>query len=260
VLGERISERSANNLRAAGVQYLDAAGNAHVAFGSVLIDIRGRRPRIPSFKVDRSGRSVNLFSARKAQVIFAVLTWPDLSNVSVREVAAVAGVSPGLAHETLGLLMKNGYLSSGPNRELRDRDALLDHWAASYPSGLAPTLRLAEFAGEIESIRPATPDQQVFISGEAAVTHLVRPTSLTIYVEELDPMLPIINRWRSDGRPNIMVRRKFWQDPQLPNGQQVGPSNVPWTLSYADLLAAGEPRQRAVARELRKDHAAFREA
>jgi hypothetical protein len=82
---------------------------------------------------------------------------------------------------------------------------------------------------------------------------------LTIYVEELDPMLSIVNRWRSDGPPNIMVRRKFWHGPFELDGQSDSPLSVPWTLAYADLMATGEPRQRAAARELREDSAAFRE-
>ncbi|QNE22907.1 hypothetical protein F1D05_12680 [Kribbella qitaiheensis] len=259
VLGERISERSAAAFRKAGIQYLDAAGNAYLAFGTVLVDIRGRRPQIARSKHGRSGRSANLFSSRRARVVFAVITWPDLVNASIRKLAAVAGVSPGLAHEALVLLEQNGYLSIGSSRELRDSDALLDHWVASYPSGLAPTLRLAEFAGEIEGVQPARPDQPILVSGEVAVAHAVRPTSLTIYVDELDPMLPIVNHWRSDGPPNIMVRRKFWQESFAPDGPSVRRSKVPWTLIYADLMASGEPRQRAAAHELRQDSAALRE-
>jgi hypothetical protein len=191
-------------------------------------------------------------------VVFVVVTWPDLVRAGIREIATAAGVSQGLAHDALGLLERSGYLNTGDDRELRDSDALLDHWVASYPSGLAPTLRLAEFAGDIESVRPARSGQPIFISGESAVTHLVRPTSLTIYVDELDPMLAIVNRWRSDAPPNISVRRKFWQEPVGSDLQSDSPLKVPWTLAYADLVLTGEPRQTAAARELREDSARFR--
>jgi hypothetical protein len=259
VLGERISERSANSFRGAGVQYLDAAGNTYIAFGDVLIDIRGRRHPVSRSKLESPGRSANLFSPRRARVVFAIVTWPHLARASIREIAAVAGVSPGLAHESLDLLEKNGYLRSGYSRELRDGNDLLDHWVASYPSGLAPTLGLAEFAGDIEGVRPVRPDEPIYVSGESAVPRMIRPTSLTVYVEDLDPKLAIVNRWRSDGPPNISVRQKFWTDPSEPEERSALPLQVPWTLAYADLMATGEARQRAAARQLREDSAAIRQ-
>lgn len=257
VLGERVSERSANALREADIQYLDSAGNAYIAFEDVLIDIRGRRGPVPRARSAVPSRSVNLFSPRRARVVFALVTWPHLARASVRDLATVAGVSSGLTHDSLDLLERNGYLSSGGNRELRDGGELLDHWTAAYPSGLAPTLGLGEFAGDIGDVRPARPDQPIFVSGESAVPRTIRPVSLTIYVEDLDPMLPILNRWRSDEQPNIVVRRKFWTDPEAPSELPDGRLLVPWTLAYADLMATGESRQREAARQLRDDLAAF---
>lgn len=255
VLGERISERSASALREADIQYLDSAGNAYIAFEDVLIDIRGRRSALPRLRPASSARSVNLFSPRRARVVFALVTWPHLVRASIRELATVAGVSPGLAHDCLDLLARNGYLGSGHGRELRDGEDLLDHWTAAYPSGLAPTLGLGEFSGDIDQVRAA--GRPIFVSGESAVPRMIRPVSLTIYVEDWDPMLAVLNRWRSDDRPNIMVRQKFWNAPEAPRERSDGTLLVPWTLAYADLMATGESRQREAARQLRDDLAAF---
>ncbi|MFI5712694.1 type IV toxin-antitoxin system AbiEi family antitoxin [Kribbella sp. NPDC051620] len=257
VLGERITERSANALREADVQYLDSAGNAYIAFEDVLIDIRGRRSSVPLSRSSVPARSTNLFSPRRARVVFALVTWPALVRASVRELAAVARVSSGLTHDCLDLLERNGYLSSGRQRELRDGEELLDHWTAAYPSGLAPTLRLGEFSGDIDEVRPARPDQPIFVSGESAVPRMIRPVSLTLYVDVLDPMLAIRNRWRSDEQPNIVVRQKFWTDPGVPEELPDGKLLVPWTLAYADLMATGESRQREAAHQLRADLAEF---
>jgi hypothetical protein len=169
----------------------------------------------------------------------------------------VAGVSSGLTHDCLDLLERNGYLSPGRQRELRDGEELLDHWTATYPSGLAPTLRLGEFSGDIGEVRSVRPDEPMFVSGESAVPRMIRPISLTIYVDELDPMLAIRNRWRSDEQPNIVVRRKFWTDPGVPKELPDGKLLVPWTLAYADLMATGESRQREAAHQLRADLAEF---
>ncbi|WP_433008670.1 type IV toxin-antitoxin system AbiEi family antitoxin [Kribbella sp. CA-294648] len=255
VLGERISERSASALRDADIQYLDSAGNAYIAFEDVLIDIRGRRSPLPRLRPASSARSVNLFSPRRARVVFALVTWPQLVKASIRELATVAGVSPGLAHDSLDLLAQNGYVGSGRHRELRDAEDLLDHWTAAYSSGLAPTLGLREYSGDIDQVRSA--NQPIFVSGESAVPRMIRPVSLTIYVEQWDPMLALVNRWRSDERPNISVRQKFWNEPEPAKELSDGMLLVPWTLAYADLMATGESRQRDIARQLRDELAAF---
>jgi hypothetical protein len=259
VLGDRISERSANSFREAGIQYLDAAGNAYITFDDVLIDIRGRRHTSSGSKTMPFDRPANLFSPRRARVVFALIAWPELSRATVREIAAAAGVSLGLAHDGIELLEKHGYLDSAHSRELHGRRELLDYWTATYPSGLSPTLDLAQFAGDIEAIRPVNGDQPLYISGESAVREVLRPVSLTVYVEQLDPRLPVVNRWRSDGQLNIAVRRKFWTDPSRDERWSGIPEPAPWPLVYADLMATGESRQREAAQQLREDHAGLRE-
>lgn len=255
VVGDRVSERSANSFREAGIQYVDAAGNAYLEFGDVLIDIRGRRAAVPARSIAMTAeKSTNLFSPRRAQVIFALLAWPELESSGVRDIASAAGVSPGLAHDTLELLERGRYLDGGHPRRLRRQGSLFDYWTAAYPSGLGASLALAQFAGGVDDLRPVSA-QPLFLSGESAVPDLIRPASLTIYVDELDPRLPVANRWRADGTPNIFVRKRFWSPPadehKLLSGPLRGPERAPWQLIYADLMAAGESRQAEAAQELR---------
>lgn len=76
----------------------------------------------------------------------------------------------------------------------------------------------------------------MFLGGENAVPDLLRPERLTVYVDDLDPMLPVGNRWRSDGLPNITVRRAFWHSPGGPEksgGSEDLPA-APWPMVYAD--------------------------
>lgn len=248
-----IPPKTADALRRAGIQYADEAGNAHIEFGDVLVDIRGRRssgpaPQSPTTTV------TNLFSTSRSQVVFALLAWPELWKAPQREVAHASGVSVGLANDTLRLLRKSGYdlPSSG-----RANGALLDHWAAAFPTGLAPRLRLADFHGDIDvdNLRGTS----IHISGESAVRDLIRPATLTIYVDDLTqsegPSLPILNRWRTDGTMNVFVRRKFWRDPSDEERPSEPRRLSPWPLVYADLLATGDPRLRTIAQDLR-DHEA----
>ena len=147
-----VSARSADTFRRAGVQYLDTAGNAWVHFGDVLIDVRGR-PR-PERTTGRPRRSGNLFSTGRAQVIFALLTWPHLWDAPQRDLARAAGVSLGQAHNTLALLADAGYASAQRDAARTD---LLELWAAAFPTGLAQRLTLATYRGDIATVRGAEP-------------------------------------------------------------------------------------------------------
>jgi hypothetical protein len=243
-----VAPRSAETFHRAGVQYLDAAGNAWIEFGDVLIHVRGQGP---TKSVDQPARapSGNLFSTGRAQVILALLAWPQLWKAPQRDLARAAGVSLGQAHNTLTMLTESGY---GPDRARPGKAELLDLWSAAFPSGLAQKLRLATYRGDIDVVKTVHAGDRVFVSGEGAAHDLLRPATLTLYVEDPDPRLPVVNRWRSDGAPNIVVRRKFWQVSDVSEAALVGVHPAPWPLVYADLLASDDPRARGAAGEWRK--------
>ena len=241
-----VAAKTGDAFRRAGVRYLDDAGNAWIQFGDVLIDVRGRPPTKARTARTRTGG--NLFSSSRAQVVLALLAWPALWNVPQREVARAAGVSLGQAHNTLTLLAQAGY---GDDSRRSGRTNLLDLWTAAFPAGLAQRLRLATFHGDVAPLK--TSDHVVVaVSGEAAVSDLLKTATLTLYVSELSPRLAIANRWRTDGEPNIVVRRKFWTDPGTPDTTAAGIEVAPWPLVYADLLASDDPRVRAAAQEYRE--------
>lgn len=259
-----VSPRSADAFRRAGIQYLDAAGNAWIRFDGVLIDVRGRRLQADHVHhgpgADRARG--NLFSASRAQVAFAFLQWPRSWKMSQRDVAEAAGVSLGQANNAVAMFRQAGF---GPGGHRSDSE-LLDLWVASFPTGLARKLVLATYGGSIEDFRKVNAEDPVFIagavvSGEVAAASMVHPTALTIYVTELDPMLPVKNRWRSDGARNITVRRKFWTTPPDEthdyDGPLVGLRTAPDVLVYADLMTSDNPRVRSAASEWRSHLARF---
>ncbi len=246
-----VAPKSAEAFRRAGVHYLDAAGNAWIRFGDVLVDVRGQRRPANEDPPARAAAG-NLFSTGRAQVTLALLAWPQLWEAPQRELARAAGVSLGQAHNTLTLLTEAGY---GPDRARPGRTELLDLWAAAFPTGLAKKLTLATYRGEIDTVKKVNADDRVFLSGEGAVDDLLRPATLTVYVEELDPRLPVVNKWRSDGPPNLVVRRTFWHAPDNSDAPVVGLRPAPWPLVYADLATSDDPRVRTVAKEWRDRHA-----
>lgn len=242
-----VGVRTAETLRRAGVQYIDSVGNAWIEFGDVYIDVRGRRR--PKGQTADPRPAGNLFSASRAQVIFVLLAWPSLWGASQRKVAEAAGVSLGQAHNTLRLLAEAGYHGE---RARPGQVELLELWAAAYATGLAKRITLATYRGEIDRVEKAGLKDAVFVSGEQAAWDVLRPTTLTLYVETLDPRLAVMNRWRSDGPPNIIVRRKFWHAPDGSDEPVTGMRDAPWPLVYADLLGSDDPRVRSVAREPRE--------
>ncbi|GIE27837.1 hypothetical protein Ait01nite_008820 [Actinoplanes italicus] len=256
VIGDRITRRSAEAFREANIQFVDAAGNAFVAFDGVFVDVRGR---VDPVAHDRDNRSLvagvqepNLFSRSRAQVIMALLAWPELIGGQRREIAAVAGTSLGQTHDVLKHLTAAGYLSGSSKKPARFGE-LLDLWTAAYSTGLGPRLHLARFSGDPG--RPMTTEQPAYLSGESADgVDIARPATLTVYLSSWDPKLAIVNRWSTnpDRVPNVFVRRKFWVSPR-PSDEDVtaGPQNAPWPLIYADLMAAGDPRLTEVAKTWR---------
>lgn len=117
VVAPWISPRIGGQLRAIGVAYVDSVGNASVRFGTVLIEVSGRkRPRVRAEAVEvpldelgdreRSGR---LLTPANRRVIAAMLADPALEAAPLRELAEVAGVSVGQAHKSVTLLAAAGY-------------------------------------------------------------------------------------------------------------------------------------------------------
>jgi hypothetical protein len=257
-IGEHIDSRSAAAFRDAGIQYADAAGNAFIRFSNVAVEVRGRRaPRSldavhgdPGFS--STGAVGNMFSTRRSQTIMALLAWPELWSASVRDLATAAGVSTGQAHDTLSMLQNAGFrLSSSVDQ--RRHGELLDFWTIGYGTGLGPKLALASYSGDVRgSVKKSHPGQAIYLSGESASgIDLVRPATVTIYIADPDPKLPMVNRWRRDPalEPNIFVRRKFWTSPrQHDEVPVVKAHNAPWPLIYADLMATGDARLAEVAR------------
>lgn len=249
VASSQISDRTADALAATDVDYIDSMGNAHLAFGPVFVHTRGQR-RLAAAPIRLPTRA-NLFSAKRMQVLFVLLAWPDLADKPVRRIATSAGTSVGITQSTLEIMQDAGFLLSG---SLHRRDELLDLWAAAYRGSLLPKLEQSSFSGSIEGWSPPS---GYLISGESAVELIRSPQTLTLYIERFELAEAIRSGWQKSDAPNIYVRRKFWKEPDwaapTDHHSVFGASTAPPVMIYADLLASKEPRQAEVARMLRKD-------
>ncbi|OHU97081.1 type IV toxin-antitoxin system AbiEi family antitoxin [Mycobacterium talmoniae] len=258
VVGPRLHPSSAETLRARGLWYIDGAGNAYLRHqGGLLIDVRGRRPAV-SVQHDTLNEGLhgdgprNPFTPKRAQVVCVLLAAPELVEAPLRDIAQSAGVSVGMAKETMDTLRITGFLEHlGSRRRLVRAGELLDLWAAAYPGGLGRANRIFVASGDIHAWS-APEGLQVAVSGEQAVPGDIRnPESLVLYVHTADNGLPtdllIHNRWHRDPHGSIVIRNLFWR--HLPD-QQSG--LAPAALIYADLLASREPRQLEVGHHMRR--------
>lgn len=250
IVGPRVTERSAERFRATGVNYLDQAGNAFIVFDGVRIDVRGRRPD-PTLAAEPGtrlpARGADLFSTKRSQVVFSILSWEELLRGTVREIARTAGVSIGQAQATMHLLERGGFLDGRSWVSPRERDRLIDQWTAAYPLGLGAAVTLP-FSGDFTDLHATS--IPVYVSGGAAVPEVLRrPESIVLYSSEIPVDLIRTGRWRRDEEnPNILIRKQFWSppEPEAPGSQQ-----APWLLIYGDLMASNDSRLREAAQELR---------
>lgn len=119
-----ISPRMGAQLQALNIAYVDAVGNASLRFGTVLVEVTGRKRPARGGGLDTpspsgSGHSTStgrlepragrLLTPANRRVIAALLADPLLESAPLRELAAAAGVSVGQAHKSVALLAEAGY-------------------------------------------------------------------------------------------------------------------------------------------------------
>jgi hypothetical protein len=244
---DHVTPPLADALRAEGVEFIDAAGNAFLNRPPLFVFVKGQRPAggVPA---PEGGRA---FKATGLQVLFALLAKPELVAHPYREIAAAAGV----AHGTVGWVMAElpglGDLADvGGRRRLLNGERLLGQWTEAYARTLRPRLLLGRFRGDIEGMyaRTAPWVEDVLLGGEVAAARLtrhLRPGTATLYARAVDPRVVLKLGLRADAGGNIDFRRRFWNFP----GEEA--RLVPTLLVYADLLAIGDARCLETAQLLR---------
>lgn len=229
-------------LRDRGMNYLDAVGNLLVRGPGLHLEIQ--RPE--TGKRLRRHQGGFGMTPKKAQVVFAVLVWADALRVSRQRLAEWAGVSVGIAHNTLTELRDTGYLTPGRTPTLMDRERLLDLWVSAYPGGLGASLELASFSGGAPS-RERVAEHGLLLGGEAATPLVRSPETITLYGEAVPPLLVAQQRWGSAQPHTVFLRRRFWES----GAQEHERGRVPDLLVCADLLASADSRLREVGEAMR---------
>lgn len=240
LVADYITPPMAEELKARGVAFLDAAGNAYLDRPPLLIWVKGQRPPEAWHGAARgAGRA---FQASGLQVIFALLCHPEWADRPYRDIAAAAGVAHGTVGWVMAELPKLGFVADVQGkRRLLQRERLLQQWAEAYARTLRPRLVLGRYRTEtIDWWKTLNPLKYgLILGGEPAAARLtkhLRPGAITLYGERAEPRLTLDFGLRPDPNGNVEILRRFWKFDAAP------PELAPAPLVYADLLATGDAR------------------
>jgi hypothetical protein len=247
----------AGRLREDGINYLDAAGNAHLRDGKRLyVDIQGqRRPELPGER--------RALTPKGLQLVALLLAHPQYVNRTAREMAAAAGIALGNVPPMMADFEKRGYIGRKGPKEfvLREGTAMLEDWVRGYAELQRPRLlrhryRLApgtDIMKLADALANAGADN-VLVGGEAAAavyTRYLRPAGATLHLMDKMAQLPA-KLLLPDARGNVDVLKGFgtaeaWQGD--------APGCVHPLLVYGELLAiGGHDRRLAETAELLREN------
>lgn len=248
-----VSWRLAAGLREAGLDFVDAAGNASIRLPGLIIEVSGR-PR--GSDVRRPTRAPTS-SRSGVRVLLTLLMHPERAGErTVRDIADAAGVSVGSAHAVLRDLREQRFLYDGG----LDRTAVLfEAWLSGYLSDRAlqqPRARFTYSAGwsRAGDVRDALSDIGAVVGGEDAAHDLglpLRGNSGILYSPAPPTDVVRAAHLRRDPQGALQWRDRWWRPDE-------GDRLAPTPLIYADLLASDDPRQAEVAAELRRTDALLR--
>ena len=169
VVSEHITDEVGQRLRTSGVDYLDAAGNAHLDEPRLLVWISGRRPGRVASRVSGS------LTPAVTQLAYVLLRDPAAASLSLRDLGSRAGISHGAAATALRTLEERGWLRSLGRRRriLTDPRALLDAWELAWLDRLAPRLQVTRAVGVGEGwVERVVTGGPALLGGELAAERL----------------------------------------------------------------------------------------
>lgn len=256
-----VSPEMADRLRSNDIAFLDTAGNVSLALPDALLYVVGRR--LPEQGMPKQRARTG--SPKQLEVLYAMMTRPELLAAPYRTIASAAGVALSTVNLALDDLLNRGLLAVGPHgkRCFSDWDRVLDEWATLYPLRLRPKLPSRRFAATRRdwwhAIDLARHD--AVLGGEAAaekLAHNLRAERITLYAGSVTPRELLLEaRLKADPDGEVEVVQRFW-----PASSRTDTTFTPDVahpiLVYADLLDTGESRNVEAARQIRETLLAHR--
>lgn len=251
-----VNPNLADRLRYNDIQFMDACGNAYIKNPQTHIFVRGKkRTKVNYPPKNRTNRA---FNTTGLKVTYILLRNPDMVNAPYRNIAEQAGVALGTVGWVMRDLKEAGFLvTRGNRRALRNYEKLLQRWIETYPEKLKPKLFVGQFLAE-------TPDwwKEIQINefgaqwgGEIAAakyTNYLQPEIATIYTPDITQLTELfkaarlrkLDEWTTERGMQVQIYNTFWKIDDKER-DLVDP-----VLTYADLIATADPRNREVAQEI----------
>lgn len=239
LVADYVTPPLADRLREAGIQFIDAAGNAHLYAEGLLVWVKGQRPRVSPGAPPPEGR---VFQPSGLQVVFALLCDPDVVDAPYRELGRLAAVAHGTVGWVMPELRRIGFVAEihGRRRLVRSL-TLLSRWLELYPIRLRPKHVLTRYRAEhLDWAEPRElKSRGLLLGGEpaaAALTGNLRPATVTLFGPRLPVEMLKEYRLHPDPHGNVELIDRFW----CFEGET--PGLAPVLLVYADLLSIGDAR------------------
>lgn len=235
----------AQALRAAGIQFIDKAGNGFLNQGGAFVFISGQSKPVGARVRERAGRA---FQGAGLRLVFELLRNPQLAERPYRELAGLARISLFAVKQAMDDLGDKGFLvPSGNRRHVRQLKRLLDDWCVAYRDRLRPELVRGLYAvANVEWWQHM--DIGAFPAcwgGEVAATKLGlmrHPQVHTVYGHGNVNALIAAAKLHRDAAGGVELLDAFWYEPER--------GIAPDLLVYADLVTSGIERNMETAQEL----------
>ncbi|WP_336921527.1 type IV toxin-antitoxin system AbiEi family antitoxin [Aquipuribacter sp. SD81] len=251
VLGvHHVSRATGERYRAAGIQYLDSGGNAHLRLPGLLVQVEGRKP--PGGAT--AGNDLPMATKSGLRVAFTLLVDPDALHVPYEQLSQRAGVSKGSVVNAMAGLTRAGFVTASPTRALVDVPRMVEDWIDGYRLVLQPRLQRSVFSGPPPEWwwKEDAPLDGGLLSGGAALRHYgadLLPARTVVFGHppwhELRRHAQLVPR-RDQGTAHVFeveLREQFWKPTEVSR-------YVPELLAVADGLGSLEPREVDAARAL----------
>lgn len=239
LIADYVTPPMADTLKAQGVAFLDAAGNAFLDQPPIYVWVKGERPREKHPDGVPTGRA---FRTGGLKILFALLCHPEWIDRPYREIAAEAGVAHGTVGWVMADLREMGFAAEvDGKRRLMQRDRLLRQWAEAYARTLRPRLVIQRYRTTLDAWWKMLDVRKydVQFAGEVAaerITGQLRPQTITLYTPKADPRLLLDFKLQQDAAGPVELVKRFW------TFDRDNAPTVPLPLVYADLVMTGDAR------------------
>lgn len=244
VVSDFIANESKEVFKNNKINYLDTSGNAFIFSKKLRVLIEGRKKS----KNEVNNSSAKIFQEAGIKLIYVLLTNPEASKCSLRELAANAGIALGSVSNIMKELEEENFIiKTSKERKLKNRDELLQKWVAAYNEVLKP--KLFRKAYQIKNASDLVMNNSIAsyqIGGELAaaeITNYLKPKDYEIYYS--DELIDFSKQFKliPDTNGNLKIYNKFWVDETDTNNNRI----VSKLLIYADLMGTNNDRNRETA-------------